>query len=436
MTTLRRQILGLTAAVTLLVLLAFLVPLGLLLDRSAQQRAISDATHQAMALAPRLSSSPEDVAGYPGTTVFLPGGEVLGTPGRRTDAIELAALRGPITVRTRLGVDVLVPAYRPDGNAVIRVPVPAAELHLGVRGTMIRLALLGAALFAFALLIADRLARRLVSAATALAAVADRLSGGDLAARAADQGPEELLRIGGAINQLAVRIDELLHEQRQEAAALTHGLRTPLTALRLEADSLGDAEERGRLADAVHYMTRAVDEVIRTARRPLREGLHPAADLVDVVAQRLAFWSPLAEETGRTIDIRRPEHPVLVRLSAADAATLVDVLLDNVFTHTPPGTSVVVTVEARDEGGLLRVEDDGPGIAPGPLRSGPLRSDPLTSDPLTSDPLPPLASGTTGMGLQIAARVAADARGSLTIGRADPLGGARIEVHLAAATVG
>ena len=417
MTTLRRQLIGLTAAVTLLVLLAFLVPLGLLLDRSAQQRAISDATQRALALAPRLSSRPGDAAGYPGTTVFLPGGEILGTPARRTDAIELAALRGPITVRTRLGVDVLVPAYRPEGTAVIRVPVPAADLHLGVRGTMTRLALLGAALFAFALLIADRLARRLVSAATALAAVADRLSGGDLAARAAEQGPEELLRIGGAINQLAVRIDELLHEQRQEAAALTHGLRTPLTALRLEADSLGDADERGRLADAVHRMTRAVDEVIRTARRPLREGLHPAADLVEVVAQRLAFWSPLAEETGRTIDTRSPEHPILVRLSAADAATLVDVLLDNIFTHTPPGTRVAVTVEAHDGGGRLRVEDDGPGIAPDPLKP----------------PAPDSTGmGSTGMGLRIAARVAADARGRLTIGRADPLGGARIDVLLPA----
>ena len=412
MNTLRRQVIALTAAATLLVLLAFLVPLGLLLDRSAQQRAISDATQRAVALAPQLSSSPEAVAAYPDTTVFLPGGDVVGAPARRSDAVELAALRGPIAVRTPLGADVLVPAYRPDGNAVIRVPVPAADLHTGVRGTMARLALLGAALFVFALLIADRLARRLVSAATALAAVADRLSGGDLDARAAEQGPEELVRIGGAINQLAVRIDELLLQQRQEAAALTHGLRTPLTALRLEADSLRDAGERGRLADAVHHMTLAVDEVIRTARRPIREGLHPAADLVDVVKQRLAFWSPLAEDTGRTIDTRHPDHPIFVRLSAADVATLVDVLLDNVFTHTPEGTRVLVTVESRDDGACLCVDDDGPGM---------------------STPAVPVASGSTGMGLQIAARVAGDARGQLTIGRAETLGGVRVEVRLAAA---
>jgi len=159
-------------------------------------------------------------------------------------------------------------------------------------------------------------------------------------------------------------------------------------------------------------MTRAVDERYRTARRPIREGLHPAADLVDVVAQRLAFWSPLAEDTRRSIETRHPDHPIFVRLSDADAATLVDVLLDNVFTHTPEGTSVLVTVEARDGSACLRVDDDGPGM---------------------SAPAVPVASGSTGMGLQIAARVAADARGQLSVGRADTLGGARVEVLLAGA---
>jgi signal transduction histidine kinase len=230
--TLRRQLVAQAAAVTLLVLLAFLIPLGLLLDRSAQQRAVSTATQRALVLAPQLAGDPAAAADQPGITVFLPNGDVVGTLASRTDAVELAALNGPIAVGAPDGVDVLVPASRPDGTAVVRVGVPSAQLHAGVKPTMVRLTLLGAALFAFALLVADRLGRRLVSATIGLADVADQLTSGDLSARAAANGPVELQRISGAINRLAVRVEELLDEQRQKAAELTHGLRTPLTVLR------------------------------------------------------------------------------------------------------------------------------------------------------------------------------------------------------------
>jgi signal transduction histidine kinase len=396
--TLRRRLVTQTAAVMLLVLPAFLIPLGLLLDRAAQQRAVSAATQQALVLAPRLAGDPAAAAEQAGTTVFLPDGELIGTPARRTDAVELAALGHPVTVRTADGVDVLVPAPRPEGTAVVRVAVPEQELHDGVRQTMLRLVLLGVVLFTVALLVADRLARRLVSATTDLAGVADRLTDGDLSARAGTAGPAEIQRIGRAINRLAVRIEELLDEQRHEAAALTHGLRTPLTALRLEAGSLDEP----RLTDAVHRMTSAVDEVIRTARRPAREGLRPSADLAEVVRRRLEFWAPLAEETGRRIEAALPAGPVPVRLSPDDAATLVDVLLDNVFTHTPATSRTVVSVT----GTTLRIDDDGPDLG--------------------SVPRP----GSTGMGLAIAARIAGDAHGRMTIGRADPLGGARVEIDL------
>lgn len=429
MSTLRRELLLLFAGVTLIVLLAFLVPLGLLLDQAAQQRAISAATQRTLSLAPAVTADPLSAADQPGITVFLAGGKTFGTPAERTEAVELAALQGTIVVRTRHGVDVLVPAARPDGNAVIKATVGSAELHAGVRGTMTRLTLLSVGLFAFAVLLADRLARRMVSVTTALAAVTDRLGNGDLDARAAVDGPSELRRIATATNRLAVRIQELLLEQRREAAHLTHQLRTPLTALRLEADALRDTDERDRLADAAHRMTLAVDEVIRAAHRPAREGLHPATDLTDVVAQRLAFWAALAEETGRTVLARAPDGPVPVRLSTPDATTLLDVLLDNAFAHTPEHTTVTVTVQDGDDGVRLLVEDDGPGLTGGYPAAAAAAA---AADPEMVGPASPAGQGpgSTGMGLRIAARIAADARGALTVDRPGSPIGFRVLVRL------
>ncbi|MFC7531905.1 sensor histidine kinase [Actinoplanes sp. GCM10030250] len=412
--TLRRRLVAQTGAVTLLVLLAFLAPLGLVLDRAAQHRAVNAATQRALALAPRLAGQPALAAQQPGVTVFLPEGDLIGTRAPRTAAVELAALGGLVTVRSPDGVDVLVPAPRPEGTAVVRVAVTSGQLHDGVRATMLRLALLGAALFALALIVADRLARRVVSATRELAGVADRLTGGDLTARAAVTGPLELQRIATATNRLAGRIQELLDDQRTEAAELAHSLRTPLTALRLEAGSAGSP----RLIDAVHRMSSAVDEVIRASRRPAREGLLPSSDLAGVVRQRLAFWAPLAEETGRVVEAVLPAGPVPVRLSAEDAATLVDVLLDNVFTHTPATTRTVVGVvsssdgttsgsdgSSSDGGAILWIEDDGPGMDPGPR------------------------TGSTGMGLAIATRIAAAAHATLTCGPTGPSGGTRVDVR-------
>ena len=53
-----------------------------------------------------------------------------------------------------------------------------------------------------------------------------------------DDGPEEVRRVGAALNRLAGRIDELLAAERETVADLSHRLRTPLTAVRLDVESL------------------------------------------------------------------------------------------------------------------------------------------------------------------------------------------------------
>ncbi|MEQ4724849.1 HAMP domain-containing protein [Nonomuraea sp. B19D2] len=78
-----------------------------------------------------------------------------------------------------------------------------------------------------------------------LARVSHRLAGGDLTARAEPGGPPEVRSVALALNHLAGRIDGLLAAERESVADLSHRLRTPLTGLRLDAESLRDPEGRG-----------------------------------------------------------------------------------------------------------------------------------------------------------------------------------------------
>jgi signal transduction histidine kinase len=411
----RAQLNLLVAAITALVLIAFLVPFGVLLRRAAEDRAISTATLQAQSIAalvslgqtPTVTRTPQG----PVVTVFYGDGRVAGAAADRTPSIELAARGQSFTAAAGDGVEVLVPVQGlPDGTAVVRAY--AASLDQGVARTWGLLALLGLALFGLALLLADRLGRRLVVSVTELAATADRLAAGDLAARVRPSPTPELHRVGLEVNRLAGRIQELLAAQREESADLAHRLRTPMTAVRLEIDSMPDGPERQRLDAAVGALHRLIDEVIRTARRPAREGAGAAADLVAVAADRVAFWSALAQDAGRPVDSILPAGPILVRASEADLAAALDALLENVFSHTPDGTPLEVEVSGLPEGGgRITVSDGGPGLAAAQAGRG------------------ISAGGSTGLGLDIARRTAESAGGQLRTHTSN-LGGAAVELTL------
>jgi signal transduction histidine kinase len=293
---------------------------------------------------------------------------------------------------------------------VVRVFVPEATLRQGVSRTWGLLTGIGAILVGLSLLLADRLGRRLVGSVTALAATADRLAAGQTTVRLQPSGPPEVRRVGAELNRLAARIEELLLAEREEVANLAHRLRTPLTALRLDVDALTDAREQTRLSAGVETLRREVDELIRTARRPLRSGVHPRADLAAVVAERAGFWSVLAEDSGRRLEVDTPGEELPVAVPEADLAAALDALLDNVFSHTPDGTPLRVAATRTPDGAVLVVEDGGPGFDPTSLQRG-------------------VSAGSTGLGLDIARRTAEAAGGTLGLG-SGPLGGALVELLL------
>jgi signal transduction histidine kinase len=401
----RRQITLLVAATTSIVLLAFLLPAASLVARVAEARALDAGQAQLQFLIPSVGlDRREDVAatlvgasdGASSVAVRWTDGTWIGGPGA------LDAAEQPTTASVREAVDgtrLVQPVRRADGAAVIEVLVPADQLGAGVTRTWLVLSGLGIVLLVLALLVADRLARSLTRPVTDLATTAHRLGSGDLTARVAPSGPPEVRSVGAALNRLAGRIGELLVAGREDAADLAHRLRTPLTALRLDVEAL-PGEHRERLLAGVDAVSRGVDEVITEARRTVREGLGAGCDAVATVADRVAFWSVLADEEGRAVTVDLADGPLPVRAPSPDLGAAVDALLGNVFAHTAEGTAFGVAVRPRSGGGAeVLVTDSGPGL------------------PAHGDTLGRGRSGTgsTGLGLDIARRTAEASGGALRL---------------------
>ena len=423
----RRLLVWYGLAMTSIVLVAFLVPLGLLARSLAQDRAVSAGRQDAQSVAvfaggtsaegARLEAAVLAVNGdQRRTTVFLPDGSRVGAPAEMSSSTDLAAVGRAFTARTAGGIEVLLPVGGSDGVAVVRTFVPDAELTQGVQQSWLVLAGVGVVLIGATVIAGDRIAARLSRSVLDLSEVAGRLGAGDLTARVDPSGPAEVASVGRVLNELGARVAGLLADERELVADLSHRLRTPITALRLDVEMLDDSRDRDRLTDHIDDLVGAVDAIVWTARHPAHDAPASRCDAASVVGDRAMFWGVLAADQGRDLRVAIPDGPVEVRVSADELGAALDVLVDNVFSHTLVGTGFALEVHAGDArgGGTARVvvEDDGPGLATLDMaergRSG---------------------AGSTGLGLDVARRTAERAGGRLTLGSGSS-GGARIVLEL------
>jgi signal transduction histidine kinase len=255
----RQRVLVLSLAISTLVVIAFMIPLALLLSNQAQSRALSRSETLAQAIATALivnTDTTEDGevslaaaqtvievfgSGADAVTILFADGEVTGAPVFNTDNIDVAFSDArAFTAFTDGGAEVLVPLLSADVpdqsvDVVVRAFVPEADLNEGVRVAWGMIAGLGVFLVIVAVVAADRLGRSVVRPVADLSQAALALGSGDLDRRVVPSGPDEIADVGVAFNFLAERLRLLLAEERESVADLSHRLRTPLTALRLQA---------------------------------------------------------------------------------------------------------------------------------------------------------------------------------------------------------
>ncbi len=430
-------------AVTAMVVVAFAVPLGLVVREMAGDRAITGAERQAASIGPTLSittdSEPLERAmaiTEPGSrgwmAIHVPAVREAGRVVRpeqeigtgRSSAEDVAATRRSgraYTAAVPGGSVLLQPTALAGGSiAVVEVFVPESDVSNGVATAWLVLAGVGLALIVGSVAVADRLGVRMVQPAQRLAGAAQDLGEGKLGARVPEEGPAELKSAAVAFNSMADQVVQLLENERELAADLSHRLRTPLTVLRLNAASLGDGPAADQTRAAVEQLEREVDTIIRTARehrpRTLPVGAGAGCDVSEVVRERMEFWSALAEDEGREVRLAGVDRPVRIPVARPELVAALDALLGNVFRHTPEGTPFSLDVHNGEDAVIVLVSDAGPGIA---------------------DPEAALArgnkgdrAGSTGLGLDIVRRVAESTGGDLRIGRS-VLGGTEVRIWLA-----
>jgi signal transduction histidine kinase len=267
----RKRIMLLVVGVTTVVLLAFVIPLALLVRHVVYQDAAKSVQDKANRIANYVRGcfpAPttvqlEEFLGHLGgdsaASVQLPDGTVVGRqpPGDPADLPEVRTFRRDDPTSRRAGplqsavdfrggklaqLPILSDPQQPSID-IVRVFASDAQLHAGETRWWLLLAGSGVGLVLLAAVAAELLTRRLVRPLERTAETAHRISAGDVSARAPTDGPREIAEVGAALNQLGDRIDQLIAEERETVADLSHRLRTPLTALRLDAEALRDPVE-------------------------------------------------------------------------------------------------------------------------------------------------------------------------------------------------
>ena len=420
----RRRLALVSLATTALVVISLLIPMGLLVRTQAADRARLEAERSAqeiaalVALTVTLNEDPgaiESALGplSTGAIVVLPDGVVLGESMSGQGSLVASAIERQATISEPVdgGWEYVLPVIGREGVAVVDVFVSDDTLRRGVSTAWLLLTLLGVLLIGIAVWVADRLGRSLTRPIGDLATAARRLGGGDLETRVMIGDPEEIREVGESFNWLAGRLGELLAEEREAAADLSHRLRTPLTSLRLQSERLSSDDEREAVLSQVDRLEQAIDQMILATRSVATEEAG-STDLSGVVSGRSAFWEVLAEEQGRRMTVRVDSRQVLVDLPAAAVEAMVDALIGNVFSHTGPATPFTVAVGHDAGRPWLEVSDVGPGFSSADVAKRGVSG-----------------AGSTGLGLDIVRRTAESVGGAMELNDR-PGGGAVVRVWM------
>jgi two-component system OmpR family sensor kinase len=184
--------------------------------------------------------------------------------------------------------------------------------------------------------------------------------------------PEEVMPLVSELNLLFGRVREAFAAQQTFVADAAHELRSPLTALRLQAQALGRAQDAAardaavaRLNDGIERAIQLVSQLLVLAREEGHsegESRMQRIDLQDLVRQVVADVLPQAQ--ARRVDVGlATSGSVWVLGQPEPLHILLRNLLDNAVKYSPEGGQVDISLSVMDGSPCLTVEDSGPGIA-------------------------------------------------------------------------
>jgi signal transduction histidine kinase len=231
----------------------------------------------------------------------------------------------------------------------------------------------GAALLA--ILLGVVLARTITRPVQELTTAARRMAKGELGQTVSVGSKDEVGALAGAFNQMSTDLQRSDQLRRQMTADIAHELRNPLTVIGgyLDAMRSGDLQPTPKRLDAVYQEIQHLERIVEDLRTLSladagalvlnRQAVSPR-DFLQSVANRFA---PQAAQKKITFEVQAGASLPDLDIDRARLTQVLDNLVSNALHHTPDGGQVTLSAETRGDAPLLRVMDNGEGIAPADL---------------------------------------------------------------------
>lgn len=400
----RLRLMAAVTGVVVLVFVVFGVPLYRFLEGVERDRYLTSLERDAFAVSghardtlapdvgqpiPSLDPYLAEHAGRPGVTAVVvnadgravaandatavPGDDYRNRP-EIADALDGQTVTGERTSRT-LGdelVFVAVPVIKGDlVIGAVRLSSTRTVVNKEVRDRVLGIAAAGGLTTTAAVIVGLLVAIGIARPLRRLNASTERLAEGDFTVRADEsRGPIEIRELSRSFNAMASRLGLLLEGQREFAGAVSHQLRTPLTALRLRLETAlrlaQDVPEVSTALDAslqeTDRMQGIVEQLLALARLESGHGAVVPVDAAHVLRERADMWRPLAEEREVLLIV---SGETSVRCMALPGALeqIIDNFVDNALTVSPTGSTVALSAAVRGDQVDVTVTDSGRGLS-------------------------------------------------------------------------
>lgn len=233
----------------------------------------------------------------------------------------------------------------------------------------ILVALYAGALAAWAM---RRIGRRALHDVDAVRATLAAVAGGARDVRTGVTGNDEIAQLAADVDAMVARLDLEERARRTLFTAVSHDLRTPITALQLLAnaidDGLVDADTRreyaARMSTHVRALGALIDDLFELTRLESGELMWTTQQVrLDLLLhETVDAMRPAAEAGAVAVRAQLDEEPAAARANPEQLQRVLFNLIQNAIRHTPPDGSVTVIAESVADGVELEVADTGGGI--------------------------------------------------------------------------
>ena len=321
----------------------------------------------------------------------------------RFDRENVLPRRGPDDAPTVRATEVTISVEIDNGawlNARARLPGPRPAPLSVLVGALASVIIVGIG----AALISRQIGRPLADLANAARA----LGAGQSNVAAPVSGPEDVRRASTAFNAMAERLGRQLSRQRQMLWALSHDLRTPITAIRLRAELIEDDAARQRLLASVEEMEQLTEQALALARAGASEETRVRVDLAEI-ARTLC-----GELQDMGINIRaEANEAVMAECRPSEIARALRNLAENAGKYG--GGGVMRVYRGATNEAVVEILDDGPGVPADQLAK-------LSEPFFRADTARTSSTNGAGLGLAIAQAIAEAHAGQLVLANRSPKG--------------